>query len=164
MRATCLRPRAAGGKFGAAKGTTMNIEAPLVRPARANRLGLVDCDIHPRTKTLDVLKPYISQRWWDYLQTYGQRRRHGFVKGHPYPKSQPGDGSRRDAWPPNGGHPGSNLAFMREQHLDRYGIEYGIMNPLSPTGQGEQNAQVSAAIAAASNMWQLDAWVSQEPR
>ena len=38
---------------------------------------------------------------------------------------------------------------MRGQHLDHYGIEYGVMNPLSPTGQGEQNPEFSAAMAFA---------------
>ena len=68
------------------------------------------------------MRPYLSNRWWDHLQTYGQRQRHGYVKGFPYPKSQP-LASRRDAWPPGGGLPASDLDFMREQHLDFYGIE-----------------------------------------
>ena len=40
---------------------------------------------------------------------------------------------------------------MRQQHLDFYGIEWGVMNPLSPTGQGEQNDELSAAMAFAAN-------------
>ena len=103
------------------------------------RVGIFDCDIHPKS-SLEDLQPYLSNRWWDYLQTYGQRQRHGYVKGFPYPKSQP-LASRRDSWPPGGGLPASDLDFMREQHLDFYGIEWGIMNPLSPTGQAERRAQ-----------------------
>ena len=62
------------------------------------RIGIFDCDIHPKS-ALEDLRPYMSNRWWDYLQTYGQRQRHGYVKGFPYPKSQP-LASRRDSWPP----------------------------------------------------------------
>src|SRR5262249_9130244 len=64
------------------------------------RVGIFDCDIHPKS-SLEDLRPYLSNRWWDYLQTYGQRQRHGYVKGFPYPKSQP-LASRRDSWPPGG--------------------------------------------------------------
>jgi uncharacterized protein len=109
------------------------------------------------------LRPYLSNRWWDYLQTYGQRQRHGYVKGFPYPKSQP-LASRRDSWPPGGGLPASDLDFMRRQHLDFYGIECGIMNPLSPTGQGEQNDELSAAMAFAANEYQLEGWNRRDPR
>ena len=53
---------------------------------------------------------------------------------------------------------------MREQYLDLYGVEYGIMNPLSPTGQGEQNTEFSAAMAFAANEWQLEGWVASASR
>src|SRR5262249_11429173 len=35
------------------------------------RVGIFDCDIHPKS-SLEDLRPYLSNRWWDYLQTYGQ--------------------------------------------------------------------------------------------
>ena len=54
------------------------------------------------------------------FRTYGMRRRHGYVRGHPpTPKSQPADGMRRDSFPADGSPPGSSLEFMREQHLAR---------------------------------------------
>ena len=53
---------------------------------------------------------------------------------------------------------------MREQLLDLYGIEYGVMNPLSPTGQGNQNDELSAAMAFAANEYQLESWNRREPR
>jgi predicted TIM-barrel fold metal-dependent hydrolase len=106
----------------------------------------------------------MTEAWWDHFRTYGMRRRHGYVKGHPYPKSQPADGMRRDAFPPDGSQPGSNLAFMQEQHLDRYGITYGVLNPLGPSGQGEQNRHLSAALASATNDWQLDYWTRHDAR
>jgi predicted TIM-barrel fold metal-dependent hydrolase len=140
----------------------MNVSAPLSSILPDQRLGIVDCDIHPRLGSMAELKPYLASRWWDYLQTYGLRKRHGFVKGHPFPKSQPGDGARRDAWIPGGGLPGSNLDFMRQQHLDPYNVEFGIMNPLS-NGQDDQNSNFGAAVCSAVNDWQLR-WSEQEPR
>jgi predicted TIM-barrel fold metal-dependent hydrolase len=130
--------------------------APRARPA------VIDCDIHPKA-SLAALRPYLAQRWWDCLETYGLRSRHGFAKGYPYPKGTP-QAARRDAWPPGGGLPGSDLDFMRAQHLDPYGIELGVMNPLSPSGQGEQNPELSAALASAMNEWQIAAMTAREPR
>jgi len=129
----------------------MNIELrhPLSETRGRLKPAVIDCDIHPKA-SLEALRPYLSNRWWDYLQTYGLRSRHGFAKGYPYPKGAP-QAARRDAWPPGGGLPGSDVDFMRAQHLDPYGIEFGVMNPLSPSGQGEQNPELSAALASAVN-------------
>lgn len=140
----------------------MNME--LRQPLRTQRVkpAVIDCDLHPNCSYED-LRPYMSNRWWDYLQTYGERRKHGFAKTYPYPKVTP-RACRRDAWPPGGGVPGSDLDFLREQHLDHYGIEYGILTPLSPTGQGDQNPDFGAALASANNDWQMEMMVRREPR
>ncbi len=144
----------------------MNVIQPITgagKPPQAT-LGLVDCDIHPRASSLAVYKPYLSQRWWDYLQTYGIRAKHGFTRGQPpFPKAQP-LASRRDAWPPGGGTPASDLDFLRFQHLDHYGIDMGVLNPLQPSGQGDQNNEFSAAMATAVNEWQLEEWTRKDPR
>src|SRR5215470_15661741 len=139
----------------------MNIEVRQVDRTQT-RVGLVDCDVHPKL-SLDQMRPFLSNQWWSYLQTYGQRPRHGFVKGYPFPKITP-QAARRDAWPPTGGLPASDLDFMRAQHLDHYGVEWGIMNPLSPSGQGDQNPEFSAALAFAANECQLENWTHREPR
>src|SRR5262245_65933968 len=106
----------------------MNIEVRQSARERAQRVkpAVIDCDIHPKAP-LEELRPFLAKRWRDYLDTYGVRSRHGFAKGYPYPKGTP-QAARRDAWPPGGGLPGSNLDFMRAQHLDHYGIEFGVMN------------------------------------
>ena len=139
----------------------MNMEVRQLERSAKARVGIIDCDFHPRNSLKD-LRPFLSNRWWDYLQTYGQRQRHGYVKGFVYPKSQP-QACRRDAWPSNG-EPGSDLGMVREQLLDLYGIDYAIMNPLSPSGQGNQNDELSAALAFATNESQLEKWNRPDPR
>ena len=138
----------------------MELKQPLRTPK--TKLAIVDCDVHPRAILEDV-RPYLTNHWWNYLQTYGLRPRHGHVKGYPFPKPTP-LASRRDSWPPTGGPPASDLDFTREQHLDFYGIETGILNPLQPSGQGDQNPELSAALAFAINEWQIADWVRREPR
>ena len=145
------------------------LERPRIRsvqePAqiRATRTEIVDCDVHPTVKAPSDLRPYLADRWWRHLNTYGLRPRHGFGQMDPYPKAAP-RAARRDAWGPDGGRPGSDLTFMREHYLDAYGIETAILSPLAITGQGDQNLAFSAAMASAVNDWQLDAWTRQDNR
>ena len=100
----------------------MNVEVRAPLRAQKSRVGLVDVDIHPKS-SLEDLRPFLSNHWWHYLQTYGTRQRHGYVRGYPVSRRRSRRRARRDAWPPDGGLPASNLDFMRQQHLDHYGID-----------------------------------------
>jgi predicted TIM-barrel fold metal-dependent hydrolase len=143
----------------------MNVIQPIAAAAKpaAATLGLVDVDIHPRLRSAEDLKPFLSQRWWEHLATWGLRARHGFTGGQPpFPKAQP-LACRRDAWPPGGGTPASDLGFLRRQLLDAYGVDVGVLNPLQ-AGQGDRNNGFSAAVATAHNEWQLEHWLRPEPR
>lgn len=131
--------------------------------AASNRLAVIDSDIHPAVKSLADLRPYLSNRWWEYANTYGFRRKHGSATVEPYPKSAP-LASRRDAWPEDGGRPGSSLELMQTQYLDPAGVEVGILGPLGPTGQGDLNLDFSAAMARATNEWQREAWTKRDKR
>ncbi|HEY6431318.1 MAG TPA: hypothetical protein VIZ17_05000, partial [Acetobacteraceae bacterium] len=90
------------------------------------RVGLIDCDVHHAWRSSKDLHPYLAQKWRDHLDTYGSRKPMPFTGSSPYFKSAPAL-SRKDTWPPNGGPPGSDLAFMQEQLLDRYGIDCGML-------------------------------------
>jgi hypothetical protein len=141
----------------------MNIELRAKDRVQQSKLSIIDCDFHPRI-TQEQLKPFLTNQWWGYLQTYGNRQRHGQAKGYNYPKIAP-QASRRDAWPPSGGPPGSDVDFCREQHLDFYGIDHAILTPLgSSTGNGDQNVELSIALASAANDGQLAYWSDKEPR
>jgi uncharacterized protein len=140
----------------------MNIEVSARERAQNTRLDIVDCDFHPKL-TLEQLQPFLSNQWWNYIQTIGNRSRHGYAKGYAYPKMTP-QAARRDAWPPTGGLPASDLDFVQKQHLDFYGISAAIMNPLSPTGQGDMNVELSVAMASAANDAQLANWTRRDPR
>jgi uncharacterized protein len=133
-----------------------------------SKLAIADCDIHPRTAGSGIggvsssLYPYLEKRWIDHFEAFGVTYRQPWEKGSAYPKAQP-LASRRDAWPPNGGGPGSDLAFMAAQHLDPNNVALGILNPLG-AGQGATNPLASAALARATNEWQLAEWTSRDSR
>ena len=136
-------------------------ETAAAAPA-ASKLLIADGDIHPAKRSPQELNPWLSKQWQEHLAQYGSPARHGWQSGPAYPKSQP-DASRRDAVPPEGGRPGSSLSFMQSQHLDTNGIGLGILNPLG-SGQGIQNAALSAALCHANNEWQLAEWTSKDSR
>jgi uncharacterized protein len=149
----------------------MMLDAPLAPDAELDggprkdaeaRVKIIDGDVHPALRAVSNLKPYMAAQWWEYLTTYGTRRRHGMTF-EPYPKAAP-RACRRDAWPENGGMPGSDLHLIRSQYLDAYGIEFGILGPLGLSGQSEINADLSAAIASAVNDWQRETFTQREPR
>jgi predicted TIM-barrel fold metal-dependent hydrolase len=122
---------------------------------------IADCDIHPQRKDPKGLYPYLEQRWRDHLDAYGALVYQGMVAGPLYPKGQP-NASRRDAVPPEGGVQGSSLKFMQQQHLDPNNVALGILCPLSL--QGFRNLELGAALARATNDWQVAEWTSQDKR
>ncbi|TKT74605.1 amidohydrolase family protein [Aquamicrobium sp. LC103] len=131
--------------------------------AQETKLGIVDCDIHPAVSTPDELLGFLPQRWRSHVKDYGTRSANPLVGTLPYPRMTPGGGMRRDAWPPSGGPPASDLAFMREQLLDPLDIEYGILQPLA-AGSSTLNQELGAAMCTAINDWQIDKWTGPEPR
>ena len=73
----------------------MNMEVRAPERTQKAKLDIIDCDFHPRL-TQEQLRPFLSNQWWSYLQTYGSRQRHGQAKGYNYPKIAP-QASRRDS-------------------------------------------------------------------
>lgn len=132
-------------------------------PAQSARLGLIDCDVHHAMRSQNDLYPYLARRWRDHLDTYGSRHPVPFIRSAPYFKSAPAL-SRKDTWPPSGGPPGSDLGFLREQLLDRYGIDTGMLHLLSISGMDQRNQELGAALCRAVNEWQFCEWTQKDRR
>jgi predicted TIM-barrel fold metal-dependent hydrolase len=132
------------------------------QPVAQSKLAIADCDIHPRTLGHKALYPWMEKRWQDHLETFGATFRQPWEQGPAYPKAQP-NACRRDAWLTDGRPPGSDLAFMAEQHLNPNNVTLGILNPLG-SGQGAQNPDLSNAICRATNDWEVAAWTSKDRR
>ncbi len=143
----------------------MNVEVrdPALATAAASRMEIADGDIHHSPKSFKMIHKYLEKRWVDHLELFGQRARQGNASGPQYPKGQP-DASRRDAWPPGGGRPGSDLDFMRSHLLDSCNITLGILNMIRPHPGGFANIELSVAVARALNDWQVAEWTQPEPR
>jgi predicted TIM-barrel fold metal-dependent hydrolase len=129
---------------------------------QATRLSVVDCDIHPQMRSGADLLPFLPERWRKHMQTYSSHLRQALSETLAYPRMTP-DVARRDAWPPNGAPPGSDLDFMRAQHLDLNGVEIGILIPLRGAS-AQRNIDYGVAMARAVNEWQVATWLDKEPR
>jgi predicted TIM-barrel fold metal-dependent hydrolase len=135
----------------------MALTTTMALPAPAGAYpGLIDCDIH-NAPAPGALERYLPKRWLEYHRRFG---RPGY-SGAYYPKASP-SAARSDSWPPTGGPPGSDLAFLRAQLLDAWPIEYGILNTL--TTIRNQLRDYDAALAQAFNEWQIAEWLEPEPR
>jgi predicted TIM-barrel fold metal-dependent hydrolase len=127
------------------------------------RLKIIDCDIHPSLHSRDDLNAFLPKRWQEHLKTYGPHIRNPFTSTTPYPRSAPLI-SRRDSWPPTGGPPGSNLAFMQKQHLDLFDVEFGLLQVLDLGIPSQVNLDFGAALQYAINEWQYEFFSRPDPR
>lgn len=133
--------------------TTLTRETTRIR----TRPAVIDGDIHNAPPTPQYLLKYLPAKWRDYHDRFG-----GFgYSATTYPRINP-NAARHDSWPPNGGDPGSDLEFMREQLLDAWNIEIGVLNCL--VAPGGRRFEQAAAFAQATNDWQIDYWLDREPR
>jgi hypothetical protein len=128
------------------------------RPDKHEKLAVVDCDIHPAPKSSDALDPFLAKRWRDYRRHYGAR---AFGRG-PTPRAVP-LACRGDAWPPDGGPPGSSLPLMQEQLLDRFGVTFGVLDAIVMVAC-YLNLDFAAAQARALNDWMIVEWLDRDPR
>lgn len=131
--------------------------------AGRTRLPVVDCDIHPMLKSPRDLRKYIAPGWREHFDAYGLRMNVPFVDSSPYPKATPAL-SRVDSWPPSGGPPGSDLAFMQEQLLDALNVKYGILHILAVSGMAQRNVPFGSAVCSALNNWQYEQWTQRDKR
>lgn len=130
---------------------------PEHRPLQRTKLAVIDGDIHNAVPPKALLK-YLPVRWQRHHEMIGGR---GHL-GSAYPRAMK-NAARHDAWPPSGLPPGGDLEFMRQQLLDHWEMEYGILNCLHGAG-GQVNLEYGAAEARAINDWQIAEWLELEPR
>jgi predicted TIM-barrel fold metal-dependent hydrolase len=138
----------------------MNV--PVREVKAAQRLAIVDCDIHPVPKTPKDVYQFLPQRWREHVETFGSHIRHALTGQLPYPRMM-ASGMRTDSFPEDG-DPGSDLPLMQSQHLDPNGVQYGMLTALSRGGMEERNLDLGAALSHAVNEWQVEYWVKPEPR
>jgi predicted TIM-barrel fold metal-dependent hydrolase len=120
---------------------------------------LVDCDVHAQA-TEAMLAQYLSPGARQMLSQYG-RRTPRVTEWYPRARHS---GMRVDAWPDKPGHIwGSDPELTREQLLDEFDVDYAVLEVLS--GQDcYDHPDFAAEWNSAVNQWQVDEWLSFDPR
>lgn len=128
-------------------------------PSPRTAITTVDADIHPHAMPADIA-PRLAQHHRERWDMFGSR-----VPGPPemYPRVR-NSGFRLDSWPANEGAPGSELRLVREQLLDEFGIDHGVLIPLQGHSWGAEEPEYSAALCHALNEWLADEWLDEETR
>jgi uncharacterized protein len=123
---------------------------------------VVDCDSH-NFPTLDDLRPYMTSRWREYLDTFGLRTPSelGIVRARWM-------ASRADSWGPSGKPPGADPDFFIQQLLEETGIDYVILNSIVMSVQshvgGNQPQQLTNEVMGATNDWVAQKWLDVDDR
>lgn len=129
---------------------------------------IVDCDVHPLIKNIDVLEPYFSEEWRDYFLSGAIRRKseNGFVFArardrYPHPNTT----YRLDALPPEGGPAGSDPAYTITDHVAPNGITTALLLPQEHYGVARfGNPKAAAAFERANNEYLIDTWLAYDKR
>ena len=120
--------------------------------------GYIDCDVHNYPASMEVLLPYLPQRWRSFVEHIGYEG----PASNLYPKVF-ANAARRDSYPPGGGKPGTDPGFAAEQLLDTWGFSYAILNPLYAQSL-VRNVHLGNELMRAVNRWMAAEWLDADPR
>jgi uncharacterized protein len=138
--------------------TTQTTELGQGRQHGIAGMAIVDCDFH--NSSGGAFARYLPERWQQFLATTGRRNfDHMGATTQQRPLA-----CRLDALPPNGGVPGSDADFAREQLLDAYGISYAIMNCLESLASGGSPVEFEIAHSRAVNDYNAAEWLPHDRR
>lgn len=141
--------------------------------APPNKVELVDCDVHPFIPNgVRALVPYLSNAWRKRIFGHaGEAPPQGGLLGGQLaiPSNQiyvnPAGLMRRDAYPEDGGMPGSDPDLVVSQLLDGCGVDRAVMFlPQFPGILSLPDPDMAAAIASACNDWLVERWLQHDRR
>jgi predicted TIM-barrel fold metal-dependent hydrolase len=123
---------------------------------QADRVPIVDCDVHPLIKDPRDVLPYMSQSWQRHFETHGIRMYARARDRYNHPNRT----YRLDALPDSGGPAGSDPEFTLEHFIKPFGITTAMLLPQEPYGVTVwSDAEAAAAFTQANNDHLLDKWV-----
>jgi uncharacterized protein len=138
---------------GGRASTILGAEAQVTLPHQ----GAIDCDIHPAVPGTKVLLPFMDEFWQDAIQNRNIDR----LELASYPPGAPLSG--RPDWRTQAGNPGSDLAQLRAQALDHFGLSHAICNCLYGA-QAVYDQELGRVLCRAINDWIAKEWLDREPR
>lgn len=135
------------------------------RVSAAERLKIVDCDVHPIIHDpTKALSPYLSTAWNRHFEHKGGvQAGTSLSKRFAHPN---GFIIRPDASDPSGAPGGSNPEYVVTDHLEKYDIGAAILNDLTPGAFAAVLAgpDESIALCTAFNNYYIDHWLPVDDR
>jgi predicted TIM-barrel fold metal-dependent hydrolase len=128
--------------------------------SQGDRLGIIDCDVHPIVKGgMRSLYPYMPLSWQQRLKQKAAE----VVTVAPLTlrfEHPNGSALRSDAKTPDGGLGGSDPDYIKSDLLDKHGIDIAILNCLQPGAMAAALAgpDESSVLCSAFNDFFLDNW------
>lgn len=119
-------------------------------------LPIIDCDLHNVVPSYKTLLPYLPTYWREIVEQSD-------LKGPGPYLDTPSHLVHPDTKPEDGSPAGSQLDRLQRQALDRWSVEYGILN-CAYAVESVHHPYGAAAFASAVNEWQVAEWLEPEPR
>ena len=127
--------------------------------ATRQRLPIVDCDVHHAFTSPKDLFPYLPRQYQERIGDQGLA-----LPNNGYGILSHG-ATRLDLWGLDNMPPTANREQMRVELLDRYGIDYAILNCSALGGtSAHPDADYGMAICRAFNDYQVEHWCGVDPR
>lgn len=111
---------------------------------------IIDCDVHPSASKERPLEPYVPAAFREALKQ-------GMGAGPSQGYANPFGVDRRDA-------SCNDPVKVAADHLDKYGIAYGVLQPPGLGVSLTHNIDMGSALAQAWNEWQIAEWLAVDPR
>jgi uncharacterized protein len=111
---------------------------------------IIDCDVHPSASKERPLDSYVPVAFREALKQ-------GMAAGPGQGYANPFGVDRRDV-------SCNDPKQVALDHLDKYGISYGVLQPPGLGVSLTHNIDMGSALAQAWNEWQIAEWLSVDPR
>jgi len=124
---------------------------------------IIDCDVHHKWDTTEEILPFMSREWHDYVKAPGRDGEAPMVVEGGF--QNPHGVFREDSYPPNGGSPGSDAAFLASHLFDDMGITRAVLTYNTALFAANlPNPFFAAEVARAANAWTCDRWLPVDDR
>lgn len=135
-------------------------ETARLTPKQRGTRSIIDTDIHASAPREEML-PYMPRIYREQVATFGWRlpaQGGMFLNGGI-------NGSMQDiTLPRNDTHEDNYLNYLREHHLDKYNIEYGILTGGGYEVHAATDTDFAAAVCSAHNDYYIDRYLNRDSR